>query len=399
MADERESRESERRLPRKARCPRCLHYDCICVVSVASEDTRERAAKAVYDSEGKPHGGYEDNPRRKGVRTYRNFEWEELNAEDKTGCFWRADAVLAVVSPSPGMRNALERVRDQAALEADDTPNGLVFSSIANEAERSLSVSPSPVDTDGTIGRLRELLAGDSHHEMATISGMLRLRGHKENDAQLTGWGDRLSEACRRIRDALESEPRPAAPPVGVDEGHTDARVTVGLSRMGPTGPKKAPAALTAEDREIDAINAGYEVWLDRQELTDNFDAYEPVARAIIASVCQSSAAPGVTEEMRNVLSAVLTALEVHAPEDGPLRPDAVIDAGRKTLEGVTEAPLRKALLRLVSQVAVKDQTTRRLITDALAVSPARYPSVFKAGSRETVESLSPAPTEGPDDA
>lgn len=67
--------------------------------------------------------------------------------------------------PEMGDRGVLERIREQAALEADDTPNGLVFSSIANEAERALSVSPSPVDAEATVERVAIWLAGgDEDH-------------------------------------------------------------------------------------------------------------------------------------------------------------------------------------------------------------------------------------------
>ncbi len=56
----------------------------------------EAAAKAMYDATGKQHGGFEDGPR-KGIRTYRQFEWEELAEDDKSGVRRHADAALTAL--------------------------------------------------------------------------------------------------------------------------------------------------------------------------------------------------------------------------------------------------------------------------------------------------------------
>lgn len=157
---------------------------------MASEDTRERIARAIFGSV------YTDGPRSWAATT------EKMREEYRRF----ADAALAVVSPSPvdadaerllqnaydtlsqvywaarngqihirdmqdvldrhrpllgaltdrvvsrarrpelGDRGVLERIREQAALEADDTPSGLVFSSIANEAEAALGRGRSLAD-------------------------------------------------------------------------------------------------------------------------------------------------------------------------------------------------------------------------------------------------------------
>lgn len=43
----------------------------------------EAAAKALYEALGKPQGAFEKDVPRKGLRTYRQWEWEELGEEDQ----------------------------------------------------------------------------------------------------------------------------------------------------------------------------------------------------------------------------------------------------------------------------------------------------------------------------
>lgn len=49
-----------------------------------SDEAIERGAKALYEAQGKPHGGYESDVLRKGLR-YRAFEWDELAKIEKMG--------------------------------------------------------------------------------------------------------------------------------------------------------------------------------------------------------------------------------------------------------------------------------------------------------------------------
>lgn len=72
------------------------------------DERLERASKALYDATGKQHGGYEDG-RRKGIRTWRSFEWEELAEIDKGGIRRHAQAVLEA---AVGVSSDRERERD-----------------------------------------------------------------------------------------------------------------------------------------------------------------------------------------------------------------------------------------------------------------------------------------------
>lgn len=72
-----------------------MDYSPIGAREPSDEETVERVAKALYDSNGKQHGGYEDVPRRKGIMRYRAFEWEELAEEDKAGTRKHAAAAIA----------------------------------------------------------------------------------------------------------------------------------------------------------------------------------------------------------------------------------------------------------------------------------------------------------------
>jgi hypothetical protein len=54
--------------------------------------------------------------------------------------------------------------------------------------------------------------------------------------------------------------------------------------------------------------------------------------RSFEAALAARDEAPPITDDALNVFAAVLTALETHAPETGPFRPVAIIDAGRKAL-------------------------------------------------------------------
>lgn len=63
--------------------------------AVPSPAEVEAAAKAIYDAEGKPCGRYENDVRRKGIRTYRFCDWDELAEVDKAGPRKHARAALA----------------------------------------------------------------------------------------------------------------------------------------------------------------------------------------------------------------------------------------------------------------------------------------------------------------
>jgi hypothetical protein len=93
----------------------------------------ERAAKALYDAAGKPHGGWEDDTPRKGIRTFRSFEWEELREIEKEGTRRHAHAALAAArgtSPSgasPHVTNADLFIRGTSPEQLEGEPMRSAF--------------------------------------------------------------------------------------------------------------------------------------------------------------------------------------------------------------------------------------------------------------------------------
>jgi hypothetical protein len=63
-------------------------------------------------------------------------------------------------------------------------------------------------------------------------------------------------------------------------EPRKDARITVGLSRIGPHGPRRVPDI--GDDRQLEAVNAAYAVMCDETDLPDDFDAAQSMAMAAI---------------------------------------------------------------------------------------------------------------------
>lgn len=59
-----------------------------------SDEAIQRGAKALYEAQGRPHGAYELDVPRKGLRTYRAFEWEELAEIEKIGPRCQARLVI-----------------------------------------------------------------------------------------------------------------------------------------------------------------------------------------------------------------------------------------------------------------------------------------------------------------
>lgn len=200
------------------------------VVIVASEDTRERVARAIVGVDG--------------------VAWPPADAAVAEWALRRAEAVLAVVSPSPDTRKALERIREQAALEADDTPSGLVFSSIANEAEAALGRGRSLTDVRAAappVGVARSL----------ALTALDALRWTRSTELRADGWGAmeavlmaaakgassgedgllrRLLEAGWNVCPAADQEtPVWLAPPVGGGERFTrsDVEMIVNLCKAG----------------------------------------------------------------------------------------------------------------------------------------------------------------------
>lgn len=71
-----------------------------------------------------------------------------------------------------------------------------------SERVRAIEISRAALQNAGRILQdpdIREFLAGDVHHHMNTIAGLLRM----EQDERLVSYGDQLSDCCRRLRERL----------------------------------------------------------------------------------------------------------------------------------------------------------------------------------------------------
>lgn len=69
--------------------------------------------------------------------------------------------------------------------------------------------------------------------------------------------------------------------PVEREHGQEDARVSVGLSRIGPHGPRRSVPNI-GDDQELRAVNEAYRVMCDETNLPDDFDAAQAMAMAAI---------------------------------------------------------------------------------------------------------------------
>jgi hypothetical protein len=81
----------------------------------------------------------------------------------------------------------------------------------------------------------------------------------------------------RRMRRKVR---RPSPEQLSTPE-QPDARVTVGLRRIGPHGPYRQVPNI-GDDRELAAVNAAYEAMCDETKLPDDFDAAQSMAMAAI---------------------------------------------------------------------------------------------------------------------
>jgi hypothetical protein len=95
--------------------------------AVTTEDV-ELGAKALYDATGKQHGGYEKDVPRKGLQTYRQFEWEELSEEDKGGIRRHARAALVAVfcQEGKGVSDDAWKMVSRSDADYDLVAGGLV---------------------------------------------------------------------------------------------------------------------------------------------------------------------------------------------------------------------------------------------------------------------------------
>jgi hypothetical protein len=285
----------------------------------ASEDTRERGWEicraqevekgwTIWSAEQECWIRVTYDPEREG--TY--VRWRGINDADLNANTWGSPYVtassivlrrVAVVSPSPGTRRALEWIREQAALEADDTPNGLIFSSIANEADRALSGSPSPVDAErehdlllkerdpeypGSLAmQVRDLAERLEIAKGSAAEDHLDALRWKADDHVWNHEGEHvwlkqatpltIADCCPYDDPCEEHDRRAAAPPVGVDEDAEDARVHRATS-------------------QLDSIVSGW----DEPSRSDLQSAVE----AVLDAAGPSSAAPGVTGAAQELFDA-----------------------------------------------------------------------------------------------
>lgn len=269
------------------------------VVTVASEDTRERAILAAVDA--LPPSAHVNRAR----------------AEVLT------DAVLAVVSPSPEDTDDLFGVNVDASL--DGALRG-ILDQFTHEDYCPTQTGQGPgVCTCGW---------GIAQDVIRALVQQLRVLDRKAGAVAMRPLSDWSAEQLDRWAAQAEADMTgAAAPPVGVDE------------------------------REW-VIGTALRNGIHRHPTVEG-SAWPPVDEPVIVvpkSRLASSAAPGVTEAMREALSFYADRVNYFMHDD----------------PGDTRAPVAKD----------KGEKARA----ALAVSPARYPSVFKPGSREAVEAMSPAP-------
>lgn len=230
MADERESRESERRLPMNARCPRCLHYDCVCVASVASEDTRERAEVELVPAAELQEGDrvWDDNGHFRTITGFGRWvegsgreNWINAQLDDPILKMWldapRDERVLrvAVVSPSPvaaGDQDAA--IARRAGLEPREAEWDALRELVAADEGLEWRLRRWFVEMDDAVATVPHRRSWIEAWECARADKDGKCDPAEAEEAWRLAWGD------------SPGAPLAAAPPVAVDEDAAWVKLT-----------------------------------------------------------------------------------------------------------------------------------------------------------------------------